>query len=612
MCTIGTMTPTDGPRDLPTSASNPALTPTVAAVPGGHDVTVGEGDPRVSVHSALSGYQLGAVIGRGGMGEVVLARDERIGRDVAVKRMRVAPTADAVTRFLREARIQARLEHPAIVPVHEIGQDAAGQPFFTMKRLAGVNLAELLAATPTPARQRLLRAFAEVCSADEFAHARGVVHRDLKPSNVMVGDFAEVYVIDWGLARVVGERETGAISADIHSLDGTTQLGAVLGTPGYMAPEQIRGAAEVGAPADVYALGAILFEILAGESLHPRGEAALRSTLADIDRSPAKRQPDRGIPPELDALCTDALAGDPAARPTANVLAARVQDYLDGDRDHERRRELAATWLGKARAALAADEVGRRAEAMHSAGRALALDPESGEAAELVTRLMLEPGKRLPAELEHELALAEGAVQRRQSRVAMLSFVAVAVFFVLASWNGLRDAVTLVVIATLTCVMAADAFRLSRRRATSSEMLLVVIGNATLATLLSRAFGSLIVAPAVTCVMAVSLTSYPQLLDRARLVIGILLISWVLPVALESAGVIDSTWSVVGGTVVSTSTMITIGGTSTTALLIAANLIVIVVIGLFANALARSRREAQRKVEIQAWHLRQLLPAAAT
>jgi steroid 5-alpha reductase family enzyme len=141
-------------------------------------------------------------------------------------------------------------------------------------------------------------------------------------------------------------------------------------------------------------------------------------------------------------------------------------------------------------------------------------------------------------------------------------------------------------------------------------MMAVVVGNALLAALLSRAFGSLILAPAVTCVMAVSLTSYPQLIDRAKLVIPILVASWIVPVVLERAGVIDSTWGVEGGKVVSMSTMIAIDGVPTTALLVSANVIIIVVVALFANALARSRRDAQRQVEIQAWHLRQLVPAS--
>src|SRR5262245_3206725 len=187
-----------------------------------------------------------------------------------------SPSEDEVRRFLREARIQARLEHPAIVPVYELGSDPAGQPFFAMKRLAGVTLAEIVRRPDPPPRQRLLRVFADVCAAVAFAHSRGVVHRDLKPANVMLGDFGEVYVLDWGVARVLDEREPeggggaaiGAATDEIDTLDGLTRDGVVLGTPGYMAPEQVRGELGLGRPADVYALGAILFELLAGEPAH--------------------------------------------------------------------------------------------------------------------------------------------------------------------------------------------------------------------------------------------------------------------------------------------------------------------------------------------------------
>src|ERR1041385_7341706 len=231
-----------------------------------------------------SGYQLGDMIGKGGLGAVIAAQDRRIGREVAFKRMRNANAGnDALARFLREARIQARLDHPAIVPVYELGKDDQGRPFFTMKRLSGKTLTAHLA-DKDASRQRLLRAFADVCLAIELAHSRGVIHRDLKPSNIMLGDFGEVYVLDWGVARVVAgrrRRPTGGIAADdIDSIEGDqTMTGDMLGTPGYMAPEQMRGELDLGPKADVYALGAMLFEILTGEPLHPRGHAAVASTL---------------------------------------------------------------------------------------------------------------------------------------------------------------------------------------------------------------------------------------------------------------------------------------------------------------------------------------------
>jgi eukaryotic-like serine/threonine-protein kinase len=367
-----------------------------------------ESEPAAEV--APDKYRAAELLGRGGMGEVVLAHDRRMGREVAIKRLRVdRQDRDTTRRFLREAKIQARLEHPAIVPIHELGRDADGRPYFTMKRLTGTTLAAKLASLKDGDMRPLLRAFVDVALAIDFAHSRGVVHRDLKPANIMLGDFGEVYVLDWGLARVVAERPHGAERATSHRDEATavpvglgepdsgvddatlfgegeTIAGALLGTPGYMAPEQIQDASAVDGATDSYALGAILFEILAGEPVHPRGEA-IASTIAGVDGSPAGRCPDRAVPPELDVLCSRALASEPVARPSARVLAESVQAYLDGDRDAAMRRDLASEEVGAARRAL--HEL-RRDDAMRAAARALALDPRSG-AAEIVTHLMLAP-----------------------------------------------------------------------------------------------------------------------------------------------------------------------------------------------------------------------------
>ena len=315
------------------------------------------------------------------------------------------------------------------------------------------------------------------------------------------------------------------------------------------------------------------------------------------------------IPPELEAACASALASDAAARPTANELAKQIERYLNGDRDLALRHDLAASQLVMARSALESDAVGGRAAAMRHAGHALALDPASMEAAELVTRLIIDPPAVLPDELRRVLDRRADQAQQRQARVAMFSFAAIAIVIALGAWNGVRSVTTVVQIASLTAILAAVAFRLSRGHASRREMLFVVLGNATLAALMSRMFGSLIGTPAVICVMALSLTSYPQLIDRARTVVAILLASWLLPVALERVGAIPSTWSVDGERIVSTSAMFDLAGMSTSALVIATNVFAILVISLFANALARSRRDAQREVETQAWHLRQLLPS---
>ena len=545
------------------------------------------------------------------MGDVILGRDQAIGRDVAIKQMRTeTPSADQMSRFLREAKIQARLEHPSIVPVHTLGRDDVGRPYFTMKRLTGTTLAELLASPTPPPLQRILRLFADVCLAVEFAHSRGVVHRDLKPANIMVGDFGEVYVLDWGLARVLADSEDiSSIGDDVSSLDGgETQAGALLGTPGYMSPEQIEDVAHVGPATDIYALGAIMFEILAGETLHPKGGGALASTLRGIDGGPAQRRPDRAIAPELDALCLWALATRATDRPSADALAEQLQAYLDGDRDVGHRRALAATFTRRAQEALASGDSGRRADAMQAAGRALALDPTSTEAGAIVQTIMFEPTTNYPAELQEELTASEVSVQKRQGKAAMLSFVVIVAFLAIASINGVTNLPLVLAIAGYVVVLASYVWRTTQRRARPWQMLLIATANAILAALLSRTYGSLIIVPAVTCIMAVSLTSYPLLIDRRWIVIALLAASWTVPVILELTGVMPGTFGLEKHVLILTSHVMSIEGNYTLAILIGSNLVTIVVIGLFASALATSRRNAQRQSEITAWNLKQLLP----
>jgi len=573
--------------------------------------------------ASLPGYRVRPKpIGIGGMGEVLLARDPVFDRDVAIKRLRSPnPPEATVRRFLREAKIQARLDHPAIVPVHTLGHDTQGQPYFTMKRLKGTTLAAHIK-KGNKTQQELLRAFVDVCLAMDFAHERGVVHRDLKPGNIMLGNYGEVYVIDWGVARVLDEKDSvvstttndvdwaaiGDSQADMTQAPAMTQAGTLLGTPGYMAPEQVDGANEVGPPADIYSLGATLFEILSGETLHPRGSGAIMSTLGEYDPHPAHRTKDRHIPPELDELTTKALSPEAGDRPTARELADGIQRYLDGDRDVERRRALSVVELASAHAALEGGNIAKRAEAIRAAGRALALDPESRGAAQLITRLMLEPSASHPEQLSADLANSESAQQQKQGRVAVRSLIAVLVFLGAASLTGLRSLPVLLGIAGWATLVLVVAYAISRRPAQPREMWLICIGNTLLGALLSRLFGPLIITPVVSCIMAVSLTSYPALMAHARIVIPMLVAAWLGPVLLELAGVLERTWRVVDGAVISTSHVVELSSTATSALLIFGNCMAIIVVGAFANALARSRREAQRSVEIQAWHLKQLLP----
>jgi serine/threonine protein kinase len=246
---------------------------------------------RLRAAAAAGGrYVLAEILGEGGMGRVHVAHDRELDREVALKVLQ--PTAgDAVDlqeRLLQEARILARLEHPGIVPVHDVGTTDDGRVFYTMKRVRGRSLEEVLAGGGSLAE--LLRVFERVGEAVAFAHARGVVHRDLKPANVMVGEFGEVLVLDWGVAKVLGEAAAeGAtlLQRPGAAPPGATLPGTVLGTPGWMAPEQAAGALDrVGPRSDVYALGRILEAMLEAAGRRPRRLAAVvaRATHPDPER----------------------------------------------------------------------------------------------------------------------------------------------------------------------------------------------------------------------------------------------------------------------------------------------------------------------------------------
>ena len=547
----------------------------------------------------VTGYDLGAIIGRGGMGEVVQARDHDFGRDVALKRMRAGEAdPEAVARFLREAKIQARLDHPAIVPVHELGRDADGRPYFTMKRLAGTTLEAVLAAGDATL-QRLLRALVEVCHAIDLAHSRGVVHRDLKPANIMLGDYGEVYVLDWGVARVLGQPESpNATTAASPSVEIQTEAGGILGTPGYMPPEQALGA-EVGPPADVYAIGAILFEILAGEPLHPRGPGALASTIGTVVSSPMLRCPERPTPPELDAICDAALASDPTVRPTARELGDQIQHYLDGDRDVERRRAVAARYLDAARAAI---DAGDRAEAIRATGRAVVFDPDS-DAAAILSDLIFDVPDVLPPELVQVTQAGEDRINSERSRRAfwtLIAFIATfPVMFVLkvGSWPQLLG------VYTAAAVMAAIAW-INWRRARVPDGVMVVM-TLVLVVMFSRLLSPFVVTPVLICALLLAITATPWVTQRSWVIYGWIGLAVALPFGLEWLGVFASTWHVTDAGLVTAGTVFVEHSEVAT---VGAHMAMIVAITLHLRGFARDRLQAQRQLQIQAWHLRQLLP----
>ena len=278
-------------------------------------------------------YRVRDRLGRGGMGTVYLAEDAELGREVALKVLTVADgSGDLSARLLAEARLLARLEHPNIVPVHEVGTLADGRVFYAMKYVRGKRLDEWRRETPPlPVRLRL---FQKICEAVAFAHDRGVVHRDLKPENIMVGSFGEALVMDWGVAKLLADRIENytTLPGRIAPRAGETAHGSVLGTPGYMAPEQARGEIlRTDERSDVYALGAILHFLLVGRPPiegRTREEALERAARGEV--APVRRAAP-GVPRDLEAICARALAADPEARyQSARELQDDVDRFLDG------------------------------------------------------------------------------------------------------------------------------------------------------------------------------------------------------------------------------------------------------------------------------------------
>jgi serine/threonine-protein kinase len=303
-------------------------------------------------------YQMGDEIGRGGMGTVLRGRDPELDRDLAIKVLRRErqDQPDAVRRFLEEARIAGRLQHPGIVPIYDLGRFPDQRPFFTMKLVQGRTLAELLAQRPDPSHDlpRFLKIFEQVCQTLAYAHSKGVLHRDLKPSNVMVGAFGEVQVMDWGLAKVLASGGCQPPGSDTYrGVDNPrsqepsreeTQEGNVLGTPGYMAPEQARGEVDkLDERCDVFGLGAILCVILTGKPPYRGERAEVLNRARQADQADALARLDRcGADADLLQLAKTCLAREAEGRPRdAGAVAEAVTAYLVGVQERLRQAELA-------------------------------------------------------------------------------------------------------------------------------------------------------------------------------------------------------------------------------------------------------------------------------
>ncbi len=388
-------------------------------------------------------YRFGKEVGIGGNGVVTLVYDTSMGRRLALKTLRAGPTATPrqVERFIEEVQITGQLEHPNIVPVHELGKLPNGEVYFTMKLVEGKTLEYVIRGLRRGyasirnqyGRLRLLNILQQVCQAVGYANSKGVVHRDLKPANIMLGEYGEVLVMDWGLAKVRGcpDGTDEGLHRGVRTLRtvrsaSATLHGTVKGTPAYMAPEQARGqVSQIDERSDVYSIGTILYECLTLKRPHEGTEAleVIRAVAKDPIQPPRERAPEQGIPEELEVIVMRCLEKDPKKRySTTLAIHQDIENFLEGTK----RRKLAQAKVEDAQRMTSLYE-GRKAdvgelqralresqkklspwdpveekrpmwgiqqeitrteveaidalgEALHRYGQALAYDPENGEA----------------------------------------------------------------------------------------------------------------------------------------------------------------------------------------------------------------------------------------
>ena len=580
-------------------------------------------------------YELITVLGTGGMGEVRLCKDRLIGRTVALKVMHdeLATQPELRERFLREVRIQGQLEHPAVVPVYDLGVDSKGGILFTMKRIRGKTLDAVLEGlragnaelTAKYSRRKLLTAFSSVCLAVDFAHQRGVIHRDIKPENIILGDYGEVYVLDWGIAKVTTASDEAPASEAIELTQDempATALGSLLGTPGYMSPEQSVGAIDrLDARTDVYALGAILFEIVAGQTLHDPGlsvQKLLSATIRGVEARPSARGA-RDVPPELDAICVRATAPDPANRyPSARDLHDALDRFLDGDRNEELRRDLSKRHSKAAREALAKASSGgeeaqtARAVALREIGSAIALNPTNMDALRTMARLLMDVPDEVPPEAAAELNNVAADTRRDAARMSANRFLMWLAFLPLALWMGVRHipSTAAAVIAMLLC--AATSWWMSRHTAVDRRhgLALLLLSSVTVG-LMSALFGPFILVPGLIATNTMFFASSADRKSR-RVVIAAGVMTIALPFMLEVSGVLPPAYAFKDGLLQVLPRATELPAMQTMMCLLLTSVAMVVIPGILMGRMRDALTRAERRLVLQAWHLRQLVPGGAT
>jgi serine/threonine-protein kinase len=518
--------------------------------------------PAATAGAVSRRFERGELLGVGAMGEVVECHDRRLGRVVAEKTLQDVKSSHARWRFLREVQVQAQLEHPSIVPVYELDVGEGRAPSFTMKRVQGVTLAAAIDAArkgevmPRFAPRRLLQALASVCLAVDYAHRRGVIHRDLKPSNIMLGAYGEVYVLDWGVARVLedDQADVDISSTDIAHLELVDDEGTrVVGTPGFIAPEVLASESRGTPPSDVYALGAILFQILSGELLHGGNALArIESTRTGVDVHARARASSLRIPPELLTVCERAVAPLGQRYEDCRSMHDDLQAYLDGDRDLALRRDMADDLARTAISQL--DEAAglNRQAVLRDLVAALALEPTHGAALRGLRRLLSEPPAEPPPDVVHRLAELEDEHLAAVSKPASWSgIIGMPVALGLTLFMGVRSFAVFAVVAVLAVVLPTvvrTEGRLASRRAGSARRvrhrrrdILPVALMAVAISLVSAVAGPFVLLPAV----ATSLGIVRVLRDPRQpwLVIALMLAAVFVPAVLMATGVVEPSYS---------------------------------------------------------------------
>jgi serine/threonine protein kinase len=581
-------------------------------------------------------YVPGKQLGEGSMGEVVVVRDTRVLRDVAMKRLHHehhSMRPDLRDRFLREARVQGQLEHPSVVPVYEIGTDHEGREYFTMKRVRGRTLEQIIKGLREGdpefggkySRRKLLTSMSRICLAVAFAHERGVVHRDLKPANIMLGDYGEVHLLDWGIAKIIGLDDPTYEERVDTSKDRVqgTEVGFVVGTPGYMAPEQARGETRTYAGrSDIYSLGCILFEAMTLERLHdqPLVENILLSTVSGTETRPSVRAPHLGLPIELDEIVTRATSLNPEGRySTAREMNDAIEKLLDGDRDSTRRAEIAAEHTANAKAALAlARRGGKAADGMHRQAvgellQALALEPNHAEARATMVQLLLEPVEKLPAEAFVELQEVNRLDRARASRANGWAYLAWMGTFPLIIAMGVREPWKLWSLGAAVMMLIAYTWWMATTGRTQPRyMIVAVLYTFAVIGSMSMFFGPLFFVPGLAVTAATTYLVAIRANRRARAIVLMGSLSAVLiPTILHLTGLSEVRYVFDGQGMTLLPGLVELPERATWAFLLVANCLTVIVANVLVARAVSALLRAERRLFTQAWRLRQFLPELA-